>query len=101
LYCTLSGKLIAFFGFAKASFLERGVPSPFRWKPTRFAAVFIHALLPSPLTGFVDIGVEVEASDLPLADTDCFDDEKVGVIKCGDLDLLWFSLSIPAGDCKT
>ena len=63
------------------SFLERGVPSPLLRKPTRLAADFIHALLLSVLLDFV------EGSGVMLVvATDCKEEEKVGVMKCGDLD---------------
>ncbi len=51
---TLSGKLIVLELLGGPSFLERGVPSPGRRKPTRLAADFIHALLFSALLDFVD-----------------------------------------------
>ena len=35
-----------------------------------------------------------------FAATDCLNEEKVGVMKCGDLDLPRFSFSILAGDCR-
>lgn len=60
------------------------MPSPLRRKPTRLAADFIHALLLSALVDFVD-------------GTDC-KEEKVGVMKCGDLDLPRFSFSAVFGE---
>ena len=68
--------------------MDRGVPSPVRRKPTRLTADFIHALL---LFALADV---VEDSGVMFAvATDCKDDEKVGVMKCGDLDFPEFSLS--------
>lgn len=70
------------------SFLERGVPSVVRRKPTRLAADFIHALLLSILPDLVeDTGVT------SVVATDCKEEEKVGVMKCGDLDFSEFSFS--------
>lgn len=87
---TLSGKLIVLEFFGGPSFLERGVPSPVRRRPTRLAADFIQALLPSALLDFVeDTGV------LPFVATDCKEEENVGVMKCGDLD--FSALSFSAG----
>lgn len=77
---TLSGKLIVLDVLGGPSFLERGVPSPVRRKPTRLAADFIHALLLSALLDFV-AGTGV----MPSVATDCKEEEKVGVMKCGDL----------------
>ena len=63
------------------SFLDRGVPSPLLRKPTRLTADFIHALLLSVLLDFdEDPGVMLVVA------TDCSEEEKVGVMKCGDLD---------------
>ena len=88
---TLSGKLIVFELLGGPSFLDRGVPSPappVRRKPTRFAADFIHALLLSTLLDFVEVtGVML------VVVADCKEEEKVGVMKCGDLDLAEFSFS--------
>lgn len=87
---TLSGKLNVLELFAGPSFLERGVPSPARRKPTRLAADFIQALLLPALLDFVeDTGV------LPFVATDCNEEENVGVMKCGDLG--FSELSISAG----
>lgn len=73
--------------FVGPSFLER-VPSLVRRRPTRLVAEFIHALLLSALLDFVeDTGV------ILVAATDCEEKEKVGVMKCGDLDLPEFSFS--------
>ena len=70
------------------SFLERGV-LPLVWrKPTRLAADFIHALLLSALLDFVE-GTGV----MPVVATDCKEEERVGVMKCGDLDFSEFSFS--------
>lgn len=64
------------------------MPSPVRRKPTRLAADFIHALLLSALLDFVEgTGVVV------VVTTDCKEEEKVGVMKCGDLTLAEFSFS--------
>ena len=58
------------------SFLDRGVPSPVRRKPTRLAADFIHALLLSTLLDFVEgTGVWL------VAVADCKEEESVGVMK--------------------
>ena len=68
--------------------MDRGVPSPVRRKPTRLAADFIHALLLFALPDAVeDAGVMLAVA------ADCKDEEKVGVMKCGDLDFPVFSLS--------
>ena len=73
---TLSGKLIVLELLGGASFLDRGVPSPVRRKPTRLAADFIHALLLSTLLDFVEgTGVTL------VAVADCEEEENVGVIK--------------------
>ncbi len=92
---TLSGKLMACTCFARPSFLDRGVPSPARRKPTRFAADFI---LPSTLTGLVVSGAGVGPLASVFAATVCFEEESVGVMKCGDLGLPGFSFPIPVGD---
>lgn len=63
------------------------MPSPVRRKPTRLAADFIQVLLPSALLDFVE-GKGV----MPVVATDCLE-EKVGVMKCGDLDFSEFSFS--------
>ena len=73
---TLSGKLIVFELLGGPSFLDRGVPSPVRRKPTRLAADFIHALLLSTLPDFVEgKGVRL------VAVADCKEEENVGVMK--------------------
>ena len=70
------------------SFLDRGVPSPVRRRPTRLAADFIHTLLLSALLDFIeDTGVRLVVA------ADCKEEEKVGVMKCGDLDFAEFSFS--------
>lgn len=84
----LSGKLMVLEFLGSPSFLERGVPSLVRRKPTRLAADFIHALLLSALLDFVG-GTGV----LLVVATDCKEEEKVGVMKCGDLDFSEFSFS--------
>ena len=72
----LSGKLIVLELLGGPSFLDRGVPSPVRRKPTRLAADFIHALLLSILLNFVeDAGVRF------VAVADCKEEENVGVMK--------------------
>ncbi len=87
-YHTLSGKLTILGFLGGPSFLERGVPSPVRRKPTRLAADFIQVLLPSALVDFVEgIGVMLAVV------ADCKEEEKVGVMKCGDLDFTEFSFS--------
>ena len=53
-----------------------------RRKPTRLAADFIHALLLSALLDLVE-GTGV----MLVAVADCKEEEKVGVMKCGDLDI--------------
>ena len=73
---TLSGKLIVFELLGGPSFLDRGVPSPVRRKPTRLAADFIHALLLSILLDLVEgTGVRL------VAVADCMEEENVGVMK--------------------
>lgn len=85
---TLSGKLIVLESWGGLSFLDRGVPSPVRRKPTRLAADFIHALLLSALLDFAKrTGVMLAVA------ADCKEEERVGVMKCGDLDFAEFSFS--------
>ena len=73
---TLSGKLIVLELLGGPSFLDRGVPSPVRRKPTRLAADFIHSLLLSTLLEFVEgTGVRLVAVAV------CEEEEKVGVMK--------------------
>lgn len=63
------------------------MPSPVRRRPTRLAADFIHALLLSALPDFIEVtGV------MQFVATDCEEEDTVGVMKCGDLDLPEFSL---------
>lgn len=84
----MSGKLIDLEFLEGSSFFDRGVPSPLRRKPTRLAADFIHALLFSVLLDFVEgTGVTLAVA------ADCREEEKVGVMKCGDLDFAEFSFS--------
>lgn len=92
---TLSGKLRALACFVRPSFLDRGVPSPARRKPTRFAADFI---MPSGLIGLAgsEAGVGILAS--VFAAMVCFEEDNVGVMKCGDLDLRKFSLPMLGDD---
>lgn len=62
--------------------------SPVRRKPTRLAADFIHALLLSVRLDFVEgTGVTLAVA------ADCKEEDKVGVMKCGDLDFAEFSFS--------
>lgn len=71
--------------------------SAVRRKPTRLAADFIHALPPSALLDFEGTGVTLRSlgsCSFPLAATDCKEEEKVGVMKCGDLGLPEFSFSV-------
>ena len=85
---TLSGKLNVLASLGNPSFLDRGVPSPVRRKPTRLAADFIHALLLSALLDFAErTGVTLVVA------VDCKEEEKVGAMKCGDLDFVEFSFS--------
>lgn len=84
-----------------ASFFDRGMErgvTAVRSKPTRFAADFIQALLPSALIGFDGIGAEGVSSLLVLVVLGCLEEERVGVMKCGDLDLAKFSFSSLAGE---
>ena len=95
----MSGKLIVLDVLEGSPFLDRGVPSPVRRKPTRLAADFIHALLLSALLDFVEgIGVMLAVA------ADCKEEDKVGVMKCGDLDFAEFSFSagffIEVGDSR-
>lgn len=93
----MSGKLIVLEFFESPSFLERGVPSAVRRKPTRLAADFIHALPLSALLDFEGTGVmlrSLRSCSFPLVATDCKEEENVGVMKCGDLDLPEFSFSV-------
>lgn len=83
--------------FARPSFFDRGVPSPARRKPTRFAADFI---MPSTLIGLAGSETGVIPLASGLAVLFCFEEESVGVMKCGDLGLPKFSFPIPAGDCN-
>lgn len=72
------------------------MPSPVRRKPTRLAADFIHALPLSALLNFEGTGVmsrSLRSYSFPLAAADCKEEENVGVMKCGDLDLPEFSFS--------
>ena len=72
------------------------MPSAVRWKPTRLAADFIHVLLLSALVDFEGTGVilrSLRSCSFPLTAADCKEEEKVGVMKCGDLDLTEFSFS--------
>lgn len=70
--------------------IERGVTAV-RLKPTCFAAVFIHALLLSALMGFECNGAAGLSSSFEIVAVDCLEEEKVGVMKCGDPDLAMFS----------
>ena len=79
------------------SFVARGVPSLTRRNPTRFAADFIHALLSSGLNVSKGTGDDVR-SFLTFLLKDCLKDERVGVMKWGDLVLPTFSLSIAPGE---
>ena len=79
------------------SFFERVFPSLTRRKPTRFAADFIHALLSSGFVVSEGTGDDLR-SFLTLLVKDCLKDERVGVMKCGDLVLPRFSLSIAPGE---
>lgn len=79
--------------------MERGVTAV-RLNPTRFAAVFIQALLLSALIGFEATGAEGVSLFLVFVAVNCLEEEKVGVMKCGDLDLARFSFSSLAGDCS-
>ena len=84
----MSGKLIVLEFLGGPSFLDRGVPSPVRRKPTRLAADFIHALLLSALLDLVE-----RTGVMLVVAADCKEEEKVGVMKCGDLDFAEFSFS--------
>ena len=60
---TLSGKVTALAVVFKPSFLERGVPSPTRRRPTRLAAEFIH-LAVDAFSSLTDVGVELRGPSL-------------------------------------
>ena len=81
---TLSGKLTAPVCRDGISFFERVFPSLTRRKPTRFAADFIHALLSSGFVVSEGTGDDLR-SFLTLLVKDCLKDDRVGVMKCGDL----------------
>lgn len=85
---TLSGKVIAFEGIP--DFPVRGVPSPPRLKPTRFAADAIQ-LLPCVLLDVEDDGVEFRCCALDSLVAVCWVEERVGDMKRGDLPLVGFS----------
>ena len=78
------------------SFFERIFPSLTRRNPTRFAADFIHALLSSGFVVSKGTGDDLR-SFLAFLVKDCLK-ERVGVMKCGDLVLPIFSLSIAPGE---
>ena len=79
------------------SFLERRAPSLTRRNPTRFVADFIHALLSSGFVVSKGRGDDV-GSFLIFLLKDCLKVERVGLMKCGDLVLPRFSLSIAPGE---
>ena len=78
-------------------FFERVSASLTRRNPTRFAADFIHALLSSGFVVSEGTGDDLR-SFLTFLVKDCLKDERVGVMKCGDLGLPRFSLSIAPGE---
>ena len=90
---TLSGKLTAPACRDGVSFSKRVFPSLTRRNPMRFAADFIHALLSSGFVVSEGTGDDLR-SFFAFLFKDCLKDERVGVMKCGDLDLPRFSLSI-------
>ena len=81
---TLSGKLSALGCLEKASFLERGVPSLERLKPTRLAAEDIQLPLARALAE-EDNGVEEALLELEVLGLTCLLEETVGDMKCGVL----------------
>lgn len=81
---TLSGKLSALGCLEKASFLERGIPSLERLKPTRLAADDIQLPLTRALAEEIN-GVEVALLELEVLGLTCLLDERVGDMKCGVL----------------
>ena len=81
---TLSGKLSALGCLEKASFLERGVPSLERLKPTRLAAEDIQLPLARALAE-QDNGVEEALLELEVLGLTCLLEETVGDMKCGVL----------------
>lgn len=85
---TLSGKIMAFEGIPAVP--VRGVRSPPRRKPTRFAADAIQ-LLPCSLVEVKDGEVECRSCVLISLLAVCWVEERVGDMKCGDLPLVWLS----------
>lgn len=83
------------------SFFDRGMErglTTVRLKTTRLAAVFIQALLPSDFIGSECNGAEGLSSCFGFVVADCLEEEKVGVMKCGDS--ARFSLPSIVGDCN-
>ena len=97
IFHTLSGKLTAPARNDGMPFFERVSASLRRRNPTRFAADFIHVLLSSGFVVSDGTGDDLR-SFLTFLVKDCLKDERVGVMKCGDLVLPRFSLSIAPGE---